>query len=157
MRRFGKAGLVGGAMMIFALPATAQFEGLRLKAYLDPVGIPTICYGETDNVRMGDVKTKQECDTMLAVRLAWFGLQVERLLSRPVAPETHAAFTSFAYNVGVGQFARSSVLKRFNAGDLRGACQALTKYVYAGGRVLPGLVRRRAAERELCLKGDAHV
>lgn len=69
-------------------------------------------------------------------------------------PETRrAALASFVYNVGEGQFSRSTLLRKLNAGDAREACAELSRWVYAGGRVLTGLVKRRAAERELCEVG----
>jgi lysozyme len=68
-------------------------------------------------------------------------------------PEILAAETSLAFNIGVARFCRSSAARRFNAGDLAGGCRAIGAFQYAGGRKLPGLVRRRAAEVALCLKG----
>lgn len=56
-----------GAAIVLALPMVAHYEGLRTKAYLDAVGVPTICWGETENVKLGDVKTKEECDKMLSL------------------------------------------------------------------------------------------
>lgn len=161
-----KGGLVAAAVMTIALPFTAQHEGLRLKAYLDPVGIPTICYGETKNVELGQVKSRQECDEMLAVRLAWFGYQVDQLVMPEMAPETHAALTSFAYNIGVGAFKNSTALRKMNTGDQVGGCKAIaTKIIRedgrcvgygcgrAGGKLWAGLQKRRQQESKLCLKG----
>ncbi len=68
-------------------------------------------------------------------------------------PETRAALGSFTYNVGVGAFNSSTLLRKAKSGDLIGACNELTRWVYAGGRKLKGLVIRREAERELCLSG----
>ena len=141
------------AAAILALPVTGQFEGLRLKAYLDPVGIETICYGETDGVELGQEATAQECRDMLAIRLGWFSYQVGGLVDVPITVETHAALTSFSYNVGIQAFSKSTLLKKLNAGDYKGACNELPRWVYAKGRKLNGLVRRREAEKELCLKG----
>lgn len=149
-----KKGMAGtGLFLALALPVTAHHEGLRLKAYLDPVNIPTICYGETENVSLGDVKTKEECDDMLAVRLAWFGAQVQKEVPYTLPPETHAAIASFAYNVGIGAYKRSTLLKKLKEGDIVGACNELPKWKYAGGMVLNGLIKRREAEKELCLRG----
>jgi lysozyme len=68
-------------------------------------------------------------------------------------PEILAAATSLAFNIGTAAFCRSTAARRFNAGDLEGGCRAIGAFVFAGGRKLPGLVRRRAAEVALCLKG----
>lgn len=145
------------AVTMIAAPFTAHHEGLRLAAYLDPVGIPTICYGETKNVKMGDVKTKKECDALFESRLGWFAYQVDFLVEPEMEPATHAAITSFTYNVGVGAFRRSTMRKKLNQGDLMGACNELKRWVYADGRKFKGLERRRAAERNLCLQGGLDV
>ncbi len=150
--RTSKVALTGAAFLTLALPITAQYEGLRLKAYLDPVGIPTICYGETQNVTLNDRKSKAVCDKMLAMRLTWFGIHVKRRVNVPMSDTMHAALTSFTYNVGEDAFARSTLLKKLNRGDYRGACNELPRWKYAKGKVLRGLIKRRAAERALCLE-----
>lgn len=142
-----------GLFILIATPFVSQHEGLRLKSYLDPVGIPTICYGETENVALGDIKSKEECDTILAARLGYFGFQVDQSVIPPMSPKTHAALTSFAYNVGMGAFNKSTLLRKMNNGDMIGACYELDRWVYAKGRKLNGLVKRREAERDLCLEG----
>ncbi len=69
-------------------------------------------------------------------------------------PDTRkAALASFVYNVGETQFSRSTLLRKLNAGDVKGACAELSRWVYAGGKVYKGLVNRRMAERELCEQG----
>lgn len=148
--------VIGGclaAVLAIATPLTAMKEGLRLKAYLDPVGIPTICYGETEGVRMGQVKSKQECDTILSVRLAYFAYEVQKEVSYPLPRETHAALASWTYNVGVGAMRKSTLMRFMREGKIMHACNQLPRWNKAGGRVLPGLVKRREAERQLCLKG----
>jgi lysozyme len=141
------------AVVAVGAPFTAHHEGLRLKAYLDPVGIPTICYGETENVAMGDVKSREECDSMLTVRLAYYAQQIGMAADRPLPVETHAALASWTYNVGVGAMKKSTLVRKLRAGDIVGACNQLPRWNMAGGRVWAGLVKRREAERQLCLKG----
>lgn len=136
-----------------AMPVTAHFEGVRLEAYLDPVGIPTICHGETLNVELGQTKTREECDALFEARLGYFAHRVNMASDIELPPETHAALTSFAYNVGMGAFERSTLLRKLNAGDIEGACNELPRWKYAGGRVFNGLIRRRQAEKDLCLDG----
>ena len=134
----------------------APAEGLRRVAYNDPVGIPTICFGETRGVKLGDRATPEECKVMLETRVVQdFIPGVERCVTRPMSPEREAAFVSFAYNVGVEAFCKSSVARKHNAGDLAGACDALRLYTKAHGITLPGLVKRREQERQLCLEGLA--
>ena len=148
----GKGKLAGGVMAL-ALPFVAGEEGLRTEAYLDSVGVPTICYGETTNVRMGDVKTKDECNALFYVRLGYFAMAVDYAVEPDLSPQAHAAFTSLAYNVGLGAFKKSTLLKKANNNDMRGACEQLLRWNRAGGIVLKGLTKRRERERELCLSG----
>lgn len=149
-----KAAATGlAAVTLIAAPFTAHHEGLRLKAYLDPVGVPTICYGETRGVKMGDVKTKEECDALFEARLGYFAYWVDYYVQHDLSPKTHAALTSFAYNVGVGAFSKSTLLRLFNEGKFIEACNQLPRWVYAKGKKLPGLVTRREEERQLCLAG----
>lgn len=141
-----------------ARPLAAKWEGLRTEAYLDPVGIPTVCYGETKNVKLGDRYTKAECDAMLDRRLLEFRKGLHRYFTEDtkatrLPPTRDAAFGSFAYNVGVGGAGGSTAVKRLNAGNIPGACDSLTWWTKAGGKVLFGLVRRRAEERDLCMLG----
>jgi lysozyme len=127
----------------------AGFEGLRTYAYRDPVNIPTICYGETLGVKMGDRKTEYECKTMLTSRLEQFNRGVDKCIRAPMSESRRAAMVSFSYNVGTGAFCKSTLARRLNARDPL-ACDELLKWDKAGGRALPGLTRRRIAERTLC-------
>lgn len=144
-----------GALALAAIALVMPFEGKHLIAYLDPPGIPTICYGHTSGVTVGRVATEQECDEYLKEDLGKADRAVLKLVKVPLTDERRAALISFVYNAGEGNFARSSMLRKLNAGDTRGACAELSKWVYAGGKKLQGLVRRRAAERELCERGLA--
>lgn len=134
-----------------------EFEGLKLEAYLDPVGVVTIGYGYTNRagfgpgVAMGDVWTKEQAEEMLAEGLFRFANEIRPLFKRDATPNQFGAMLSLAYNIGTGAFSKSTALKRFNAGDIDGAADALTWFNKAGGKVLRGLVRRREAERALFL------
>lgn len=142
-----------------AIPFVGRWEGLRLEAYLDIVGVPTVCYGETKGVKLGDHYTKTQCDAMFASELLEYRADFQRhvrgdiLASLPV--ERDVAFTSLTYNVGAGAVAKSTALRRLNAGAVPGACDALTWYNKAGGRVVRGLVNRRKDEFGLCMHGVA--
>ncbi|MGO4366647.1 lysozyme [Pseudomonas sp. PAB10] len=129
------------------------FEGRSLVAYLDPVGIPTLCDGITWGVSLGDVATPAECDRLLERELGIAITAVDRQVHVPLPATRRAALGSFVYNVGERQFSGSTLLRKLNAGDASGACAELSRWVYAGGRQLAGLVKRRAAERELCELG----
>lgn len=143
-------GATAGALSI-ATAVVSQFEGYRPSAYRDPVGIPTICYGHTATARMGQTHSQARCEELLAGDLGHAFDTLERHTARPQPPKRKAALASFIYNVGEGAFARSTLRKKLNAGNVRGACNELTRWVYADGRKLRGLVKRRAAERKLCL------
>ena len=144
------AAVAGGARAI-AVPLTGYFEGLRPTAYLDPVGIPTICYGSTAGVRIGQRKSQVECDRLLAGELGQALAVVDRSARVPMPDTRRAALASFVYNVGPGAYQRSTLLRRLNGGDTVGGCNELLRWNRAGGQVLPGLTARREAERELCL------
>lgn len=143
-----------------AVPFVGRWEGLRLVAYRDLVGVWTVCYGETKGVSPGDVYTKPECDAMFSRELLEYrsGLHAyfsaETIAARlPVARDV--AFASLAYNVGVSGAGKSTATRRLNDGNVAGACNALTWWNKAGGRVVRGLVNRRTDEQELCLQGAA--
>lgn len=153
--RLRKAGIGLTAAGGLAVALVGGWEGLKLYSYRDVIGVWTACYGETRGIKPGMRFTKAQCDTMLIDGLEDFEAGMRACLTRPDAiPEKpYVAFLSLAYNVGTGTFCQSSVAKKANAGDLRGACDALMLYVNAGGRRIQGLVNRRTAERKLCLEG----
>lgn len=150
-RKTRLAGTVGAA----AIALVGAWEGLRLTAYRDVVGIPTVCYGETYGVKMGDKHTKAECDQMLLASLKKHERGMRKCLRDPdaIPAKSYVAFVSLTYNIGVGGFCRSTAAKRLNRGDVKGACDAATWFKKAGGRTIRGLVNRRAAEHRLCLEG----
>ena len=144
-----KAGLTGA--LTVAAGFIGYFEGRSLFAYLDPVGIPTICEGVTRGVKLGDARTPEQCDAALAEEVRRHAAVVDKYVHVPMSPNTYAAVVSFVYNVGEGSFRGSTLLRKLNAGDRVGACNEMPKWVYAKGRKLGGLVRRREVERQLCL------
>ena len=137
------------AALGLAATLAMAWEGYRPKPYLDVIGVPTVCWGHAHDVQ-ARTYTRAECEALLDSDVAAAYLGVMRCLTRPVPDGMAAAFTSFAYNAGAGTFCRSSMARKANAGDFKGACKALGLYVYAGGRKLTGLVRRRAAEIAVC-------
>jgi len=129
-------------------------EGLRLRAYPDPGtgGLPwTIGYGSTSGVTRNMVITEAQAEQMLAEDLVRFERIVERAVRLPVNQGQFDALVSFTYNVGEGNFTASTLLRKLNAGDTAGAAEQFSRWVHAGGKVLPGLVKRRAAERAMFL------
>ena len=130
-----------------------SFEGCRLEAYPDPGtgGVPwTIGWGTTTGVVEGMACTQEQADQMLADDVAKVAGQVNSLLKIKVNQNQFDALVSFAYNAGAGALASSTLLRLLNAGNFGGAADEFPKWVHGGGgSILPGLVRRRAAERSL--------
>ena len=120
---------------------------------MDPVGIPTICFGETKGVRLGQKATVEECKGMLAESLKIADQAVLLCTKVPLSDERRAALVSFTYNVGGHAYCTSTLVKKLNSGNTFGACDELLRWNKAKGITLPGLTRRRHAERELCIKG----
>ncbi|MEM6596590.1 MAG: glycoside hydrolase family protein [Cyanobacteria bacterium P01_C01_bin.69] len=128
-----------------------SFEGLRLNAYLDAVGVWTIGYGHTRTAGPGQRVSFAEATALLREDVATFEKAVTRAVRVPITANQYAALVSFAYNVGSGALNSSTLLRRLNAGDTFGAANEFLRWNRAGGRVLAGLTRRREAERALFL------
>lgn len=136
-----------------------SFEGYhtRLKdgscaAYLCPAGVPTIGYGCTEGIKLGMVWTAEQAEEALRREIAKFENAVTKSVTVDINQNEFDALVSLAYNIGVAGFQRSSILRRLNKGDRKGAAQAFHMWNQGGGRVLPGLVSRRAREAALFLK-----
>ncbi|SMC27199.1 lysozyme [Andreprevotia lacus DSM 23236] len=142
--------LLGAGALALAASLTSHFEGRVDHTYRDPVGILTSCVGHTGpELRMGQTFSAAQCDAQLYADLLKHA-DALNCIKRPLSDGQKAAFLSFAFNVGNARFCDSGIVRKANAGDLPGACAELGRWVYAGGRQLPGLVQRRAAERAAC-------
>lgn len=153
MNRPGKKTLtatVGAGAAALLLTYVPMFEGVILRGYKDPIGIVTACAGHTKTAVLGKAYTKDQCDDLLAQDLIEHAKGIERCVRVPLATHETAAYVSFAYNVGTGAFCGSTLARKLNSGDRAGACAELSRWTYAGGRQLPGLVKRRATERAMC-------
>lgn len=129
-----------------------SFEGCKLTAYQDSVGIWTIGWGHTGpDIVEGLVWSQQEADDHLMAHIRHICDHVIHELTVPFNYNQLAAFCSLAYNIGLGNFDHSTLLKLFDAGDTQGAADEFPKWNKAKGKVLPGLVNRRRMERELFL------
>lgn len=152
----GVAGLTGAALGA-ALSFITAWEGIYTKPYYDSVGVLTVCIGETaaDGVNFKKDYTVQDCKDMFAARLPEYDAGVVQCLRPPreITDNMHIAFTSAAYNIGIDGFCHSSMARKANAGDFKGACHSLRLWNKGGGRVIKGLDNRRRAEETLCLKG----
>jgi lysozyme len=132
----------------------ATHEGLVLGTYVDPVGLITSCFGHTGKeLKLNQRFTEDQCLATLAKDLEKHDKEMMRYVKVPLSDEEHAAYLSFVYNVGVGNFKSSTLLKNLNTNKRVGACNQLTRWVFAKGKKLRGLVTRREEERKLCLSG----
>ena len=130
-----------------------SFEGLRLESYICSGGVRTIGWGSTGpHVKPGMTITLEEAEALLKTDLARFERGVEAMTwGYPTNDNEYAACVSLSFNIGLGAFATSTVLKRHKLGNKVGAANAFLMWVKAKGQTLKGLVRRREAERALYL------
>lgn len=134
-----------------------EFEGLRLRAYLCPADVPTIGYGTTvypdgRRIRVGEEITQAQAEEYLRNDLRVFEREVERMVLVPVNENQFSALVSFAYNVGPAALRKSTMLRFINEHRYADAAGEFARWNQAAGKVLPGLVRRREAERALFIK-----
>ena len=137
------------------IPIIKKFEGLKLKAYLCPAGLPTIGYGNTryedgSTVKLGEQISIDRADKLLMHTVSQFEKQVDTLITVPINANQLGALTSFAFNVGMGNFRRSTLLRLVNANPNNPAIRTeFMKWTRADNQVLKGLVTRRQAEADL--------
>jgi lysozyme len=144
------------AAVLLATPLVANFEGIWTTAKIDYVGTghpPTVCYGETEGVKVGDKYTKEQCLDMLSHKLPRYAAEIAPCIHVPISNKTRASLISFAYNVGTAGVCHSGTVKLINAGHPVDGCNAMMAWNRAGGRVVQGLTNRRTMERKLCLEG----
>lgn len=129
----------------------AQSEACRLTSYRDIVGVWTIGWGQTSGIGPGMLWTQDQADQDLCRSLSTLSRSVQKLLRVPASGNELAAMVSLAYNIGLAGFTRSSVLSAHNRGDRAAAARAFALWNRAGGKVINGLVARRAREAALYL------
>jgi len=133
-----------------------SFEGCKLEAYKDQVGVVTIGYGDTGpDVVEGLTITQEEANQRLSHKLEQFCSGVSKYVTAEVNDNQFAALVSFAYNLGLGSLQHSTLLALLNAGNASGAASQFLVWDKAGGKVSDGLLRRRTAEQALFLKEEA--
>lgn len=141
-----------------AIDVAKQFEGCELRAYPDPAKgwlVPTIGYGATGyGINRDTVWTQDQADSDLVNRMRTIGSQLDTLVKVPMTDEQKGALADFAYNLGLTALSNSTLLRLFNSGDAQAASGEFGKWIHAGGVTLPGLVKRRDAERALFLLGS---
>lgn len=178
-RRAGLAGIVGAVAAAALLVLTPKFEGTELTTYRDLGGVLTYCTGATENAQWGKTYTPEQCRAQLDRDLERHAAGIAKCIPLESLPDgPKVAFVDTSYNIGVAGFCGSTSARRVNAGDLPGACDALMAWNKIGvmrpvigpdgkpakdasGKVVMrkvfeevrGLTRRRAAAREICLRG----
>ena len=130
-----------------------EFEGLRLSTYADSVGVPTIGYGHTKGVTWGMKITEEQANAWLRQDIKSHTVGIDRHITVPLTQNQYDALASFHFNLGPNILAGSALKNYINAKNWTAAANEMKKYVNAGGRPLPGLIRRRNAEAALFLKG----
>lgn len=150
------------AAALICCPFIIQREGESLQSYEDVVGVWTICHGVTTGVKPGMTKTKEECDALSKQTIMQFMSGVADSMTITPTPELLAAHTSFAYNIGIAGYKKSTALRETNKGHFEAGCRAMANWFTAGGKDCRikanncyGVINRRNDEIALCLKGAA--
>lgn len=137
------------------LVGIALHEGYRDAAYMPtPNDVPTIGFGTTEGVKMGDRITAERALVRLLADATKFEQAVKRCAPVPMYGYEFQAYVSLTYNIGAGAFCRSTLVRKLNAGDYEGACREILKWDKQAGKTLPGLTKRRQAEYRQCI-GEA--
>ena len=172
---------VGGVIAVSGAYLVAPWESTKNQAYRDMVGIPTICAGYTIGVKMGDYKTDEECEEILAKELTHFNTQMKKSVKVPLPEHMEVAYTSLVWNIGVGAWNSSTLLKKLNNREYEEACKQILRWnkvtvpptqasVYQKrGEVctqlssgnfsctVKGLTNRREAEYKVCMGENTDV
>lgn len=126
-------------------------EGFKLEAYKCPADVWTIGYGHTKGVKPGMRITASQADKFLDEDIAEASKQINKVVKVPLNNNQFSALVSFVFNLGIGNFSKSTLLKKINNGDFKAASLEFGKWVYSGGKKLKGLERRRTAEKRIFL------
>lgn len=126
---------------------TKQFEGCKLIAYQDQVGVWTIGYGHTENVKQGDTCTQVQAELWLREDVQDCIDAINKFCKVNLNQSQFDALVDFAFNLGIGALLKSTLWKKLNAGDYQGAAREFERWDMAGGKHVPGLLRRRLAEK----------
>lgn len=149
-----KQRLAVGALVLAAstLVGIAAHEGYRGDAYIPvPGDVPTIGFGSTDGVKMGDKTTPvRSLQRLLDEVDSVYAQGVRNCVKVPLHSYEFAAFVSLTYNIGVSAFCKSTLVRKVNSEDYTGACAEISRWNRAGGKVLRGLTIRREEERAIC-------
>lgn len=146
VRHLSAAGLIAVASML------GKLEHRELTAYYDIGGTVTYCDGiVTPGVKAGDKFTNAQCDKLTFLEVQDHIRVIDKYVTGDISQNTLEALIILVHNIGERQFAHSTAVKRFNAGDIQGGCEAITRFNQVHGVVSKGLENRRAFEKKLCL------
>lgn len=150
------AKILGVGALALAAALIVPSEGRRLDPYRDTGGVLTVCDGHTGGVQARRY-TPGECDQLLASDIRKHDSDISKCIPAGLPDRPHAAFLSFAYNVGAPTFCKSTMSKKARAGDIPGACAEISRFVFVAGRDCrlkssncAGIVKRREKERAMC-------
>lgn len=150
---FPRLAALGVSTVAAAAALIAQHEGTVPHVYRDPVGILTACTGHVSpELKLGQTFTAEQCHKMLLLDMEKHAAALN-CIQAPLNDGQKVAFLSLAFNIGNAAFCNSTLVKMANSGNIAGACAQLSRWVYAKGQLLPGLVKRREAERKICEHG----
>ena len=135
-----------------AVNLIAKWEGFEPEAYRDVVGVWTIGFGHTKDVKEGDKISYFDAVSLLRKEVSYFARGVALNVTVPLTQNMFDALTSFAYNLGLGNLKRSTLLRKLNREDYEGAAREFKRWNKAGGKVYRGLTSRRLEEEELFRK-----
>lgn len=148
---------ISAAAILLATPVIVRWEGEERVGYRDLAGVVTSCSGHTKTAVLGKRYTAAECSAQLTSDVNEHAARIRACVPAGTPVEAQAAFLSLAFNIGTTAFCGSTVARRLNAGDLRGACDAMLMWAKArvAGKLVTirGLLNRRESERALCLQG----
>jgi lysozyme len=130
-----------------AIDQIKKFEGFKSKAYLDAVGIPTIGYGHISGVKLKDVCTEEQAEEFLKQDLIPGEEAITKLVKVDLNQGQWDSLLDFCFNLGVGSFSRSSLLRLLNERKFSEAAEEFDKWIYGGHQILPGLITRRNWEK----------
>ncbi len=147
--------VTAGALVLAAsaVVGIATFEGYKKEAYIPvPGDVPTIGFGTTKGVKLGDITTPVRSLHVLLDEIEnKYAAGVKKCVQAPLAQYEFAAFVSLAYNIGVNAFCKSALVKKVNALDYAGACRQILRWDKAGGKKILGLTLRRQKEYQICM------
>lgn len=148
-----KGPAIGLGAIILALPLVVFFEGFVPKTYIDPVGIPTVCFGETDKmITMQEHFSKEECYVLLGASLQKHATEISKCIKVPLSNNEAAAILSWGYNIGSSAACSSTLVAKLNTyAPASEWCPEMRRWVYAKGKKLKGLEIRREKEVAMCL------